>query len=602
MKNLIFLLFAISIITLSCKKEEEKLPITKSFTASDGTYIGVVHLAAEPVDGAEIYEFSRKHPESLQWDEIEWTEWNTHDDHGWLLPNGKIIPGQVYEYRVRTHSNSAGFSEYSEIETGYAYATPPLQFSEIKVTTNSSNSEYDDIIFVWKDSLPSDIMNYNSRRFTIKYATEDNLSNTRSLTDYVTSTSLTDRVFSATVSLKKTRPNYYYKLDALYEYSLSENYANVLSSYTVEGTLIQEDNIPGGDTGPGTVTYTVDNYGEINSASSGAKYNVIMRKDGTTPYIGYVDNFTMASGLPVIMSNAGAGWSSVMAMPNSIVNDNDFDGFDFDVSNGAIRLSALSDDSLYIYKYESGMWSENLADDNFGTTDLPHNIDIAVLSNELYAVFDYQPDDILRVMKYNGASWQQVGSDITSFSDKFQPRLKQIDGTLYVWYNEGTGGTAGINLKHWSGSAWVDDLQWSHEYSGDFDVIKAGSDLYFLSKAFSGSYFGGVYKITSSTTAQNLVEYESWFFDIYGLSADEDNNIIIAAMKWESMDVAYPTLYIYDGTSWSEIDDDNSDGLKQDYSTSVIAVGNDLHFVYGLASSVDALDYPTILKAKKYSK
>ena len=602
MKKIISLLFVISVISLSCD-EDESLPVTKSFTASDGTYIGIIHLAAEPVEGAEIYEFGRKDPESLEWSLFAWTEWNTHDDHGWTLPNDKIVPGQVYEYKVRTHANGPGFSEFSEIETGYAYPTPPLQFSQIQVSTNPTDGNYDNVTFMWKDSLSPDIKNLIQRQFMIKCAPEDNLSNVESL-GIVSSTSLTEKDFSATSSLLKNRSNYY-RLDVLYEYGLKEDNQDTKSHYIAEGTMIKEDDIPGGgSSGPGTVTYTVNNYGEINLASTGAKYNVIMRVDGTTPYIGYIDNYSFSTGLPVIMSNTGSGWNSAISMPDNIVNDNEFNGFDFEVSNGIICFGALSadSDSLYIYKYESSAWSENLADDNFSTTELPHNIDIAVLNNELYAIFDHQPDDMLKVMKYTDSSWQQVGSDIISFSDKFEPRLKNIDGTLYLWYNEGTGNTSGINIKHWTGSSWTDDFQWTHEHSGDFDVIKAGSDLYFLSEGFSGSYFGGVYKITSSTTADNLVEDELWFYDIYGFSADSDNNIVIAAMKWESMEVAYPTLYIYNGTSWLEIDDDNSEGLDKDYSTSVINVGNDIHYVYGLKSSTDEFNYPTILNAKKYSK
>lgn len=603
MKKIISLFFTIFVITFSCNKEDELLPVTKSFTASDGTYIGIIHLAAEPVEGAEIYEFGRQNPENMEWSELNWSEWNTHDDHGWELPNGKIVPGQVYEYKVRTHANGPGFSEFSEIETGYAYETPLLQFSNINVTTDPSSSDNDIITFFWKDSLSNNIQNLTQRTFTLKYAHEDNLSNWNVL-GHFHSTSLSEKDFSGTASFSKNR-SYYYKIDVSYAYSLKENNIETGSAYIVEGTMIKEDDIPGGgSSGPGTVTYTVTNYGEINSASTGAKYNVIMRVDGTTPYIGYIDNHSFSTGLPVIMSNTGSGWNSVMSMPDNIVNDNEFDGFDFEVYNGIIYFGALSNDSdsLYIYKYENTAWSENLADDSFSTTELPHNIDIAVLNNELYAVFDHQPDDMLKVMKYNDSSWQQVGSDIISFSDKFEPQLKNIDGTLYLWYNEGTGSTSGINIKHWTGSSWTDDFQWTHEHSGDFDVIKAGSDLYFLSEGFSGTYSGGVYKITSSTTADNLVEDEIWFIDIYGLSADSDNNIVIAAMKGESIEVAYPTLYIYNGTSWLEIDDDNSEGLDKDYSTSVINVGNDIHFIYGLKSSTDEFDYPTVLNAKKYIK
>jgi len=102
------------ITILSCEKE--KITVPNDFTASQGTYIGVVHIAYGNIDDqAIVYRFNE---DNAQWEELIWS-WSTQwDDVGWLLPNG-IIPGKEYRYKMRLHSDDAGYSEYSNEINGY---------------------------------------------------------------------------------------------------------------------------------------------------------------------------------------------------------------------------------------------------------------------------------------------------------------------------------------------------------------------------------------------------------------------------------------------------------------------------------------------------
>lgn len=88
MKKIIgFIILMITLIIVSCKKE--KITVPNDFTASQGTYIGVVHIAYGNIDGqAIVYRFNE---DNAQWEELSWTWSQQWDDVGWLLPNG-IIP------------------------------------------------------------------------------------------------------------------------------------------------------------------------------------------------------------------------------------------------------------------------------------------------------------------------------------------------------------------------------------------------------------------------------------------------------------------------------------------------------------------------------
>ena len=109
---------------------EKTSPIT-TFTASQGDFIGVVHLVVEEVENKENYRYERKNPQTDQWEEIYWGPENIYDDNGWDLLYYSLLPGQVYEYRVRAHTDKNGYGKYSEVVTGHI-------FHRIHILKNSS--------------------------------------------------------------------------------------------------------------------------------------------------------------------------------------------------------------------------------------------------------------------------------------------------------------------------------------------------------------------------------------------------------------------------------------------------------------------------------
>ena len=136
MKKIINCLILIATITLiSC----EEVPDTPTnFIASQGTYIGVVHLAYGELDGdAVVYRFNE---ENANWEEISWTSSSNFDDNGHDLPAPYLIPGKEYRYKMRVHSD--GYSSYTNEITGYAFKGEPAEITSINRENNGNNTQY----------------------------------------------------------------------------------------------------------------------------------------------------------------------------------------------------------------------------------------------------------------------------------------------------------------------------------------------------------------------------------------------------------------------------------------------------------------------------
>src|SRR4030066_720608 len=173
-KSSIWITIVVMVALVSCKKET--LPQLKSFTASKGTFIGVVHLAIEQVPGAENCTIERKNPQTNQWEGIHWGNSFLWDDNGWGLPNNKLIPGQVYEYRARAHAENTGFNDWSETATGYLFSPSPklvsLKYTLIDPQFTSYNIEY-----TINDTLPDNIENLRERRISLYRSETSTFSN-----------------------------------------------------------------------------------------------------------------------------------------------------------------------------------------------------------------------------------------------------------------------------------------------------------------------------------------------------------------------------------------------------------------------------------------
>ncbi|HDR50240.1 MAG TPA: fibronectin type III domain-containing protein [Mariniphaga anaerophila] len=602
------LIYAILILFVfqACKKEDTS-PIT-CFTASQGNCIGVIRLAVEQVSNVENYTYERKNPQTNQWEQIYWGFENVYDDTGFGLSNNKLVPGQPYEYRVRAHTDKKGYGDYSSVVTGYMFSPAPridkIDYKAKDEDPGSYNIEYRIV-----DKLPVDIQNLRKRAFQVFRAESFDMTlNYSMVLDLSIQSNNLDSIFASTISTNSFDKNktYYYKIEAIYEYWFNGIRENDFLEYT-EGWyeytsgVYEGGSLNGGDPNGeiGIVAYTISNFGEIAGSVSGAKASVTLRADGSNIYLGFLSNYLATSmGTPTIQKFNGTSWDNAMDIPSSLIDDSGIDAFDFTVSNNIIYLAARSYDSIYVYKHD-GEWSQNLSTATLRGDGYRKYLNIEILNNELYATVMH--DDDIKLFKLEGDDWTQIG-DVIASGFYTNTKLKNIEGTLYLWYERHVSGSSQTTLyiRHLQGTSLINDFEWTKESAIIHDIVKSAGSLYFI----DGHGKGGVYKVESANSATDLFENVGNLYGSPGsITTDASGNLIISCLA-TAQDPAnmHMVLLVYDGSSWKKIDDNLSETSYHGKTDGVQAIDDNVYFVYGLKSSENALNIPTILKAKKYSK
>ena len=586
---------------MSCDNEPVTVP--DDLTASQGTYMGVVHIAYGDSDGqAIVYRFNEN---SAQWEEISWT-WTTRwDDHGWFLPDNRIIAGKEYRYKMKIYAEGQGdeFSDYSREVTGYAFKAEPAEISSLS-RQNDGNLE---ITINWTN--PNDLLEINNLQHIYYdiYRTEDgNYSDFSLLTtvdEYVENTSDINYDLSYTDTDHYLDPSksYSYKIVTRYMYDFTDSNGDYRDyiEYSVDGEPADDEG--GGNGGNPVVEYTTSDLGQVLSAASGVIIDIEEKIVDNTLYLGAITDADLY-GKPALYEFNGSTWQNVW----TTVPDVEFDRVNFAISNTGSYLAGIRD-SLSVFRWDGSAWSDNLTPDNLGQADSPSDISIEVIDDEVYMAIEQYPDYNLQVMKYNGSTWETIGGDsngIIAAGSVYSPKLKNFSGTLYLHYRIADV----LYIKHLEGSTWTTDLTWEQEWLNDIELVKTGSQLYFSSGSASSDFDGGVYRVDNSTTVTNLIpdEHEAWFtMGAFDLAADSDGNLIVASMKYEYEDesqtslVSYPHLNVYDGTGWKTISGDFTDGVLP---VAVSATGNDIYYIYGDAATVNAANDPSSVKSRKLTE
>jgi len=603
---IIFTGFLLAFAITACQKETTS-PIT-SFTASQGNCYGIVRLAVEQVSNVENYSYERKNPQTNQWEDIYWGYEYVFDDTGWGLPGNQLLPGQVYEYRVRAHTDKGSYGDFSPIAGGYMFSPDPrvtkMNYEIIDEQPGSYNLEYR-----IADKLPVDIQNLRYRTFLIHRAESYDMTlNNMVILNLGFQSDNTDSVFAGKLSIYDYDNNktYYYKIEATYEYWFNGIRQNDYLEYTegwyeYNSKVYEGASINGGDPNGqiGEITYTINNFNEIAGSVSGAKDHVMLRADGSHMYLGYLANYMVTGmGTPAIHKFNGTSWENQMDMPETVTATNGIDEFDFTVKNDMVYLAARTMDSLFVFRHD-GSWSQNLSTETLRGDGYHKYLTIEWYDNDIYASVLH--DDDIKLFKLEGDEWTQVGEVIAS-GFHTNTKLRNIDGTLYICYEEHVSGSSEttLHIKHLEGTSWVSDLEWSKDNATGFEIVKAGSTLYFI----DGYGKGGVYKVESNGNASSLFDDAG---SLYGspesITVDASGNIVISclaiAQNPEDMNLA---VLIYDGSSWKKINDDFSETSFQGKTSAVQSINDNVHFVYGLKSSENDWNRPTILKAKRYVK
>ncbi len=587
-RHILVLLLPVFLFFISCE-EDDTLPKPTTFIASDGTYIGVVHLAYETVPGAEIYEVYRLNDETAEWQDISWTEQTNWDDTGWKLPNDKIIPGQVYQYKFRTHAGGPGFGPYSEIETGYAFDP-----EEVTITEVSRDYEESENTIIWTDPNNYDpIQNIANKEYIVYYATEDYLDN------FHEAGRTSDLSYEHHISSFNVDKVFYYKI--VIRYTTTSGW-----DYDVESDMVKEGGGSSNDD-PDIISYTKTDLGTVVTSGEAIKFTEF-KQTGSNIYLGVLEDVGVTGyGTPAVYMLSGNSWTGTGGtLPSDITNSTSIGHIGIAASSSKTYLASLDLDSIYIHESDGSTWSNNLAVGNMGFADSHSAIDIEVLNDELYLAAKVYPDWDLKIFRWTGTDWQTVGGDasgfITTGVDVFNVTLENYGGTLYLTYTiKNADYNHTLHIKHLNGTTWESDLEWTADNITELKIAKGSSDIYIISRSQSpASFRGGVYKVTSTTSVEELIsENDYWFNTPYDITVDTDGNVIISSIKYESATLSYPNLSLYNGNTWNTISGDFSDGMTP---VSVHADGTTLYYVYGDKGNVTTWGDTKSIKSAKFTK
>ncbi|MFO7933728.1 MAG: hypothetical protein R6U78_06575 [Bacteroidales bacterium] len=576
--------------------------VPNDFTASQGTYIGVVHIAYGDIDGeAVVYRFNE---DNAEWQEISWT-WSTMwADIGWLLPNG-IIPGKEYRYKMRLHSDGPGFSEYSDEITGYAFRGNPVEITSIERQIEGNDLQ---IKINWTN--PNDLLeikNLQNICYDIYRAEEgdySDFSEIKTLEEAVYNTNdINDHWSYSDDDWLEPSKSYTYKIVTRYLYDFVDGNGDYRDyvEYSVDGEPADDGGSGNGNGGNPVVEYTTTDLGQVLAASPGIVSDIEEKMVDNTLYLGAITDASLY-GKPALYRLNGSSWQNVWGS----VPDVEYGEINFAVSNAGSYLAGVRD-SLGVFHWDGASWSSNLTPDNLGQDDSPAAISIEVLNNELYMAIEQHPQYDLQVLKYNGSTWDTIssnGNGIIASGSVYTPKLDNINGTLYLHYLIDDV----LYIRHLEGTGWASDLVWEQEWLSDIELVKSGSQLYFSCGSASTDFDGGVYRVDNATSVTNLIpeEHEEWFtMGAFDLTADADGNLVVASMKYEFEDesqtslISYPHLNVFDGTEWKTISGDFTDGVLP---VALTASGNDIYYFYGDAATVNDVNDPSSIKSKRLTK
>ncbi len=571
MKRIINYAFVLLLVLFSCEKEEAGNPKPKSFTASKGFSVATVFIDFEkdPNVGSVLVE--RREKGTQNWQQITGTGEPFFDRHGY--GNEGMPPGKVFEYRIR--NDWPDDAEYSVIEEGYAYDIIPVEEIEITVKKYSNSLR-------WNEGNNESFLNDVKIHFDV-YRSEDSLGTYQKIIEVDHDRAFSDDFYNLPELQGKT---FFYRIDTWFEpfYSIAKG--------TIIGAHTQNNDNP-------IINYTVADLGQVVSSSSGFIHSLETKVVDNEVYIGaIIDAGANSIGKPALYKLNGSLWQA--QWPSLPDPDIGFTRTSFAVNLDKSYMAGISG-SLCVYEWNGSVWSSNLTPDNLGQASSPSAVSVEVFNNELYIAIKQAPDYNLQVLKWDGISaWGTIGGDasgIIATGSIFESKIENIDGTLYLYYMQDDV----LNIKHLDGTSWTNDLEWTQDNLTNIQLDKNGSELYFSSNTLSTSFDGGVYRVTSTSSVENIIPNDAeWFqLGVFSFTIDSEGSLIVSSMKAESAEVHYPYINVFDGTVWKTISDDFSGGTDP---TSLESIGTDIYYIYGDAASQGQGVDPTILKSKKYTK
>ena len=577
---------SIAIFTLlTACSQDQKLDAPQNIIASQGTYLGVVHLSWNPVSDAQHYNIEREKANTGEWLNAGSVVNAIFDDYGFNLPDNVLVYGERYRYRVSAGSSDADDSAFVMAgNEGWAYE--PKKVSVTKTAESNGN-----VTVSWQE--PNDLsalQNFTFVTYTISR------SNDGSIFDDIGSVNDAQTFTDSSPGL-----NPEYKVKATYHYTYENmNYG------TYDGSVqILSDSSSASSGGPGTSNFTRSDLGTISS-QSGIPFTEAKVYNGSIYLTAITNADATGYGVPAIYKLNGSSWDSLgVPYPTGLINSTSLGVIDFATTGSDVFLAGLSSDSIFVYRYDGSNWSDNLTLNNLGQSTAPSSLSLEAVNSSLYLAITPAPDYDLKVQKLNGTSWDSVGGDANGWletgNDIFDVGLENINGTLYIIYTtKNSEYNSTVHIKHFNGTAWANDLEWTAD--NIMKVKLAGGNngqLYFIARSQKpAEYSGGVYKVSSSTTVENLIgSSDTWFLEPADISVDTNNQVFIASMKYVSASFIYPTINFYSNGEWKAVSGDFSDGILP---VDLTSNGTDIYYVYGNNVNQTTWFAPTSLKSAKF--
>ncbi len=598
------LLLSFFLIFTSCKKE--KLGVPTSFFASQGTYLGVVHLKWNTVPNAQYYNIDRQDPDTREWINAATTSNTEVDDYGFNLPDNKLVPGKHYSYRISAASSDISDGDYAFApEEGWSYV--PGQ-PAVTPEWQSDGS----VLVAWRDTVAPDIFNGKVKNIkTVKYEVYRKKKEEPDLDYQKIYTSGSINVSDGVTPGDFDNLNYtddspgenpVYMVKAIYIFSyLNMDYGEMIRSADVSSNGF----VPENGSGVAPADYSRLPLAALPSSSSGSIASMIMKKYNGEPWVGVIEEATVDYGVPAVYRFNGLAWEKKGdSYPPDIMNSTSLYQMDLVMTSQGLWMAGLDHDSLYVYFYNGSSWSDNRAARNLDASGSPSSLALTADGDgNVFLAVTEAPNYNLVVRQWNGNDWTTIGNDPLATGDIFSMELKNLGGKICVSYlvkNSDYNST--YHVLWLNNGQWTSIFNWTADNLMDVHLGGNGVGSYYFTAGSQkpDEWPGGVFKIYSATHPESLIpENAEWFVEPTALTVDEKGNLFIISTRFVSAGGIYPAVFAYDGTTWKIMPGNFTDGIRP---AGVMAMGTDIYYVYGDAGDLAPDQQPKTLKAATFKK
>lgn len=498
-------------------------------SVSQGTFLGVVHLIWEPVEGAAYYNIEHSDAAIGEWLGAGSVTAPPFDDYGFSFPDNRLVSGHHYRYRIVSASPELGDSEPQVLEgEGWMAEPAPVRGCHAQLEADG--------------------------RVTITFEEGNDLSTFVNLTSVTYELQRGGRKVATTSAVEPMADSFpgtdpTYRIVAKYRYTYKNmDWGTSEGLVQVEGPEFQL----GGGSGD-TVDLTFTPQGEA-SASSGGIAAIDVAEDDAGPIVALLaDADAAGNGIPALYRLAAAGPTPVAApYPAELTASTSLSRLRL-AAGGAIYLAGIDHDGVRVYRHD-GSWSGPL-----GGVLPAGDADIALAGGTLYLAIDRAAGEGLALSSWDGSAFTGVVGDGTleAGATVFEPRLEVIDQTLYLHYlvDPGSGPTTFV-IAHLASGTLVEDLRWSADGIVDLHLVPGSSSpLTFISGSSAPASFpGGVYQVTSKTGVASLLPTDDPQ-NAFPVSAalDAQGALLVAGLAVESQSSIHLSLNLYEDGAWRRV-------------------------------------------------